>query len=519
MRWWQPLLVLVALVLLMGTLLWLFDSLARIHAAAAALSPLLANLLLGLFIVLGLAIAAILIYYAWLFLRPRRHRLKPTPPRDRTAAAAANLEAIQQQVHQIQDDVARQALADESAQLAAAMDGRDWQITVFGVGSAGKTSLINRLLGEPAGAVAAPMGTTQAPQSYRLQISGLNRGLMLTDTPGIAEAGVAGTLREQDARQLATAADLLLFVVDDDLRQSEYGVLRSLLEMGKRVLVVLNKADRYPDPELELIVQRLRSRLMPLLAAADVIAIAADPPPLPMADGGWFQQEPDILPLLERLAAVLRSEGDGLIADNILLQSQRLSEAARQQIDTQRQAQANRIVERYQWIVAGVIAVTPLPGIDLLAAAAVNAQMVVELGRVYGCDITIEEGKQLAMSIAKTLAGLGIVKGSLELLALGLQMNVATVLAGRGLQGISGAYLTRIAGKSFIEYFRHSQDWGDGGMAAVVQEQFRLNQRDSFLKAFIQDALTQALPESLATALSNRPVDGHLPDSPQSQAD
>ncbi len=36
---------------------------------------------------------------------------------------------------------------------------------------------------------------------------------------------------------------------------------------------------------------------------------------------------------------------------------------------------------RYQWIGAGVIACTPLPVVDMLATAAVNAQMVVEIGQ------------------------------------------------------------------------------------------------------------------------------------------
>jgi len=58
------------------------------------------------------------------------------------------------------------------------------------------------------------------------------------------------------------------------------------------------------------------------------------------------------------------------VADNILLQSQRLGEEARKLIDAQRRRQAEK-VERFQWIGAGVVSVMPLPVVDLLATAAV----------------------------------------------------------------------------------------------------------------------------------------------------
>jgi len=36
--------------------------------------------------------------------------------------------------------------------------------------------------------------------------------------------------------------------------------------------------------------------------------------------------------------------------------------------------QAEKVVERFQWIGAGVVSVMPLPVVDLLATAAVNAR-------------------------------------------------------------------------------------------------------------------------------------------------
>ncbi|WP_448513786.1 DUF697 domain-containing protein, partial [Parathermosynechococcus lividus] len=66
------------------------------------------------------------------------------------------------------------------------------------------------------------------------------------------------------------------------------------------------------------------------------------------------------------------------------------------------------------------------------------------------------------------------------------------------------------AGKSFIEYFRHNQDWGDGGISEVVQEQFQLNRRDEFIQSFIQQAIArlpaqlgQVIPESFKLPQEN----------------
>ena len=489
--------LIVGISLILVLMLWLTSSLYQLYLQISLTAPLLANLMLLLVLVLlGLLIFAF-IYYMGLFGRPRkssrRRRLEPKVPEEKTEAAEETLKAIRQQVSQIQDEVARQALLSRSREIEAILARGELQVVVFGTGSAGKTSLVNALIGRMVGKVGAPMGTTEVGETYSLKLKGLERQILITDTPGILEAGVVGTEREQMARQLATEADLLLFVVDSDLRQSEYEPLRRLAEIGKRSLLILNKNDLYTEDDKETILARLRQRVRGFIAAMDVVAISANPQPVRLENGEIFQPEPDIMPLIRRLAAVLRAEGEDLVADNILLQSQRLGEEARHLIDRQRRRQAEKVVERFQWIGAGAIAVTPLPGLDLLAAAAVNAQMVVEIGKIYGCELNIDRGRELALSLAKTLVSLGIVQGALQLLTRVLQLNVATYLVGKAIQGVTAAYLTRIAGKSFIEYFRHDQDWGDGGITEVVQRQFQLNRRDEFIRAFIQQAIARVV--------------------------
>jgi uncharacterized protein len=209
------------------------------------------------------------------------------------------------------------------------------------------------------------------------------------------------------------------------------------------------------------------------------------------------QAKPNIVALIRQIVGILRAEGEELLADNILLQAQRLGEDVRQVINEERSRKANRLVDRFQWIGAGVIWVTPLPVVDLLATAAVNAQMVIEIGRVYGCEMDFERGKELALSLAKTLAGLGILTGVVEVVTTALELSVGGYVVGKSIQSISAAYLTRIAGKSFVEYFSNDQDWGDGGISAVVQRQFELNRRDQFVKAFVKEAIAQLPKEAV----------------------
>jgi hypothetical protein len=487
--------IIAASVLTLGMVLWLLDALLRLYAHLSLFSPLLAGIVLWIVLgALGILVAA-LVYYGVLFLRPRRRSIHPpiTLPDQKLDVAEQTLQAIRQQLDQIQDEVARQVLLERSHEIEVSLSRGALQVVIFGTGSAGKTSLANAIAGRIVGKVGASMGTTTEGETYRLRLRGLEREIWLLDTPGILEAGVMGTEREQRARELATHADLLLFVIDGDLRKSEYDPLKTLAEIGKRSLLVLNKIDLYTEVEREVILSRLRERVQVFIAPEDIVAIAAAPKTIVLENFDHIQPDPNILPLLRRMATVLRAEGEDLIADNILLQSQRLGEEARQLIDQQRYQQAEKIVARFQWIGAGVVSLTPLPVVDLLATAAVNAQMVVELGQVYGCDMNLDRGKELALSLAKTLVSLGVVRGAIELFSITLQTNVSTFLIGKAIQGVTAAYLTRIAGRSFIEYFRRDQDWGDGGMTEVVQEQFQLNRRDEFIKTFVQEAIARVI--------------------------
>ena len=452
------------------------------------------------FLLIFAAGALLLVQLAWPWLRsaweargrPEAGAERPAPT-NRRQAAAQNLAGIDQTLERVRDAVEREALQQERKRMAAELERGDLVIVLFGVGSAGKTSLIRALLQELVGQVGAAMGSTVQSQRYRLRLKGLQRGVWLVDTPGILEAGAAGLEREILAREQASKADLLLLVVDGDLRAAELEVFDALASLGKRLMLVLNKCDLRGEQEEARLLQLLRQRSRGRVAAEDVVAASAAPQSVPMPGGRPLQPAPEVEPLLRRIAVVLHADGEELIADNLLLQCRRLSQASRSLLARQRRSDSEAIVDRHMWIGAGVLAVTPLPGLDLLGAAAVNAQMVVEIARVYGISLSRKSAQDLAVSVGRTMAGLGLVKGGVGLLATALSLNVPALVVSRALQAVSAAWLTRIAGLSFITYFERDQEWGDGGLQEVVQQQYDLNRREGALSRFLEAALNRVV--------------------------
>jgi hypothetical protein len=447
----------------------------------------------------GLVLAGVQLGGPWLRAlgRPGAGRGGATPPpplpSSRREAAARNLEAIDRTLDRVRDAVASEALRQERQRMQAELERGDLRLVVFGTGSTGKTSLIRALLQELVGDVGAAMGSTRESQSYRLRLRGLERGVWLEDTPGILEGGADGRVREELARRQAARADLLVLVVDGDLRAGELEVFDTLASLGKRLLLVLNKCDLRGEREEERLLALLRRRCGSRLEAADVIPASAAPQSVPRPGGRPLQPAAEVEALLRRLAAVLAADGEELIADNLLLQCRRLGEESRDLLDRQRRRDAEAIVDRYGWIGAGVLLATPLPGLDLLATAAVNAQMVVEIGRVYGISLSRATAQDLALSVGRTLAGLGLVKGGVSLLSAALSLNLPAALLGRALQAISAAWLTRIAGRGFITYFRQDQDWGDGGLQEVLQREYELNRREGALRSFLEAAVSRVV--------------------------
>ncbi len=301
----------------------------------------------------------------------------------------------------------RDSLADDYAQVETLLDKLEnghIHIAVFGRVSVGKSALVNALLGESRFATSPLHGETRSVQRGQWQ-EYRDGNVYLIDTPGINE--VAGETREQLAREVASRADLVLFVVDGDLTQAELLALQALAETRRPLILVLNKADRYSEQERESLGRVLLQHSAGLLQADDLIFTAAQPAmqwvirtdPDGTEHESQRQPPPDVERLKARLWQVLEDEGKTLSALNATLFAGQLSDTVAERVLTARRTLGDRVIRT--WCIAkGVaVALNPVPVADLVAAAVVDISMVVHLSRTYGLPLTRSEAGGLIKTI------------------------------------------------------------------------------------------------------------------------
>jgi GTP-binding protein Era len=130
-------------------------------------------------------------------------------------------------------------------------------VAIVGVPNAGKSTLLNRMLGEKISI------TSKKPQTTRNRILGVmhrpGAQLVFIDTPGIFKAKDTLNLRIVDTALAAIAdADLIVLVLDAARPDptSEYFLVRRLQEQQRPVILALNKIDLVEKSALLKIIQK-----------------------------------------------------------------------------------------------------------------------------------------------------------------------------------------------------------------------------------------------------------------------
>lgn len=113
---------------------------------------------------------------------------------------------------------------------------------ILGKPNAGKSSLLNKLLGEEKAIVTEIAGTTRDILEQHINLDGI--GIHIIDTAGIRETeDIVEKIGVDRAMKQAQEADLILYVVDSSkpLNEDDYSIME--LMSSKKFIILLNKSD------------------------------------------------------------------------------------------------------------------------------------------------------------------------------------------------------------------------------------------------------------------------------------
>jgi len=267
-------------------------------------------------------------------------------------------------------DSERQHLMDDIAQLNEMYDkistGRV-EITIFGEISTGKSAMINALIGRAVAEVDVQGGWTKqiwgtAWDGAGYRLPGMESSeIVLIDTPGINEVG--GADRAELAEVTARRSDLILFVTDSDLNETEYAALVELAAVQKPIIMVFNKIDLYPDEEKKVLTE-------------------------------MFEE------LKSMILETLEKEGLGLLALNAAMYAADKSDRISALRVSMRDSRADQVIWTMAATKAVVVAANPLPFVDIFGGLAVDALMIVTLSKVYGLSFSMSQARGLAKAIS-----------------------------------------------------------------------------------------------------------------------
>lgn len=401
-------------------------------------------------------------------------------------------ESLRELVHDARlPDGIRESLTHDYEAVQAMLDKIEHghlHLSVFGRVSTGKSSLLNALIGEDRFSVSPIHGETRysSMQAWNEVEVG---GVFLIDTPGLDEAG--GEDREELAKEVAGRSDLIIFVLDSDITETELEALRAVLGQGRPVIVVLNKADLYTTAESTALLKSVREKTRGLIEPDNIILAAAQPRPQAVvaidAAGGELAseraREPDVTALRLRLWEILEAEGKTLAALNASLFAADLSDQVGRRILAARSELGDRLVRTYCVGKGIAVALNPVPVADLFAAAFIDVGMVVHLSRVYDLPLSRKEAGSIVRVIVAEAAALMTTVWALHLVSSALKvgtLGLSTILTA-GAQGAIAYYSTYLVGQAAGKYLAKGKSWGEGGPKKVVKEILDSLDRDTVL--------------------------------------
>ncbi len=278
------------------------------------------------------------------------------------------------------------------------------RLAIVGPVNSGKSTLFNLIKGRKVSAVKAVPGTTRGLVTERMG------PFTLIDTPGFGEVG--GVDRAAIARAAAEEADVAVLVLDGaaGLHQSDYDLYESLQAARVPLVVALNKIDlirRDLSDVLDDVERKLGTTVVPISAKTGA--------------GVGERLMPTIVESHPWIAVTLG----------------RALPAYRRQL--------SRRLVRSAALLNAIIAVEPIPGLDIPLLLASQVRLVLRIAAIYGESLSVRHARALLSTIAGSVA-LRYLAAELGKLVPGPGWLIGAVVTGLGTAAIGRVAIAYFAG-------------------------------------------------------------------------
>ena len=140
-------------------------------------------------------------------------------------------------------------------------------VALYGRTNAGKSSLLNRLVGQDVAIVSATPGTTTDPVQKSVEIFGLGAGVYI-DTPGLDDSTTLGGERMARTAKSLDSTDIAVVLFTDAKSESEYAIIEECRVREIPTIVVVSQVDRLENPSAVAQEIELRTKHKPLLVSS-----------------------------------------------------------------------------------------------------------------------------------------------------------------------------------------------------------------------------------------------------------
>lgn len=176
-----------------------------------------------------------------------------------------SLEGYPEQLHEIMGDAHSKVkkLLDSSDNGKMLKEGIN--TAIVGKPNAGKSSLLNILVGEERAIVTEIAGTTRDILQEQIQIGGI--GLNVIDTAGIRDTeDIVEKIGVNKSREYIEKADLIIYVVDSstELDENDQEIIEAI--QNKKAIVLLNKSDLDAKTDASILQTQLNKPILSISA-------------------------------------------------------------------------------------------------------------------------------------------------------------------------------------------------------------------------------------------------------------